>query len=110
MYTYTCMCIFMCKYLLVYGSALKSYHLTTTFLKKLVFRLIFFKKRFFILTTKLPILTSSIDIDDFLNASGYKTKTSVFRILKELCQKDILARTKYRCIYWVNNGLVDKPL
>lgn len=50
-----------------------------------------------------------IDIDDFLNVSGYKTKTSVFRILKELCQKDILARTKYRCIYWVNNGLVDKP-
>lgn len=51
-----------------------------------------------------------IDIDDFLNISGYKTKTSVFRILKELCQKDILARTKYSCIYWVNNGLIDKTL
>lgn len=51
-----------------------------------------------------------IDIDDFLNVSGYKTKTSVFRILKELCQKEILARTKYRCIYWVNNSLIDKSL
>ncbi|UWW97658.1 MAG: hypothetical protein NMK33_06555 (plasmid) [Candidatus Cardinium sp.] len=51
-----------------------------------------------------------IDIDDFLSVSGYKTKTSVFRILKELCQKDILARTKYRCIYWVNSGLIDKSL
>lgn len=49
-----------------------------------------------------------IDIDDFLNVSGYKTKTSVFRILKELCQKDILARTKYNCIYWVNNKILCK--
>lgn len=51
-----------------------------------------------------------IDIDDFLSVSGYKTRTSVFRVLKELCQKNILARTKYRCIYWVNSGLIGKPL
>nr|WP_176453732.1 hypothetical protein [Cardinium endosymbiont of Bemisia tabaci]CDG50370.1 Hypothetical protein CHV_p005 [Cardinium endosymbiont cBtQ1 of Bemisia tabaci] len=49
-----------------------------------------------------------IDIDDFLNVSGYKTRAVAFKILKELCEKDILARTKYSCIYWVNNGIIDE--
>jgi hypothetical protein len=46
-----------------------------------------------------------IDIEDFLNFSGYKNKASGFKALIELCGFGIIARTKFPILYWVNQNL-----
>jgi len=45
------------------------------------------------------------DIEECLEKTGYRSKTQVFKSLRELCVKDFIAKTKHQFVYWINPKL-----
>lgn len=48
------------------------------------------------------------DIDQCVKATGYRTKSTIFKAIAELCMHKFIAKTKYQYVYWINPKLFFK--